>query len=186
MELYLKETERMAPMDRFSQDRENRTYSLLRDLQIPYTKVDHAPAMTMEDCLAVDDALGVKMCKNLFLCNRQQTVFYLLMMPGDKKFHTKDLSKQLGVSRLSFAGDEAMLELLDIHPGSVSVMGLMNDKERKVNLLIDRDLLKDDFIGCHPCVNTASLRIAKADLFEKFLPAVGHEPRIVDLPEETP
>lgn len=171
-------------MDISSPDRESRTYALLQSLRIPYTKVDHAPAMTMEDCLAVDRALGVKMCKNLFLCNRQQTVFYLLMMPGDKKFHTKDLSKQLGVSRLSFAGDEAMLKLLDIHPGSVSVMGLMNDIEKKVNLLIDRDLLQDDFIGCHPCVNTASLKIAKKDLFEIFLPAVGHEARIVDLPEE--
>lgn len=171
-------------MDVSSPDRESRTYALLQNLRIPYTKVDHAPAMTMEDCLAVDQALGVKMCKNLFLCNRQQTVFYLLMMPGDKKFHTKDLSKQLGVSRLSFAGDEAMLELLDIHPGSVSVMGLMNDREKKVNLLIDRDLLQDDFIGCHPCVNTASLKIAKKDLFEIFLPAVGHEARIVDLPED--
>lgn len=171
-------------MDISSPDRETRTYALLKDLNIPYTKVDHAPAMTMEDCLAVDNTLGVKMCKNLFLCNRQQTVFYLLMMPGDKKFHTKDLSKQLGVSRLSFAGDAAMLQLLDIHPGSVSVMGLMNDKEKKVNLLIDRDLLKDDYIGCHPCVNTASLKIAKQDLFEKFLPAVGHEAKIVDLPED--
>ncbi len=171
-------------MDISSPDRESRTYALLQSLRIPYTKVDHAPAMTMEDCLAVDQALGIKMCKNLFLCNRQQTVFYLLMMPGDKKFHTKDLSKQLGVSRLSFAGDEAMLELLDIHPGSVSVMGLMNDREKKVNLLIDRDLLQDDFIGCHPCVNTASLKIAKKDLFEIFLPAVGHEAKIVDLPEE--
>ena len=171
-------------MDVSSPDRESRTYALLQSLRIPYTKVDHTPAMTMEDCLAVDQALGVKMCKNLFLCNRQQTVFYLLMMPGDKKFHTKDLSKQLGVSRLSFAGDEAMLKLLDIHPGSVSVMGLMNDKEKKVQLLIDRHLLQDDFIGCHPCVNTASLKIAKKDLFEIFLPAVGHEAKIVDLPEE--
>lgn len=173
-------------MDESHQDRENRTYALLRGLRIPYTKVDHAPAMTMEDCLAVDQALGTQMCKNLFLCNRQQTEFYLLMMPGDKKFHTKILSKQLGVSRLSFAGDEPMLELLDIRPGAVSVMGLMNDKAHRVQLLIDQDLLKEEFLGCHPCVNTSSLRISLQDLLEKFLPAVGHTAKIVELQEENP
>ncbi len=173
-------------MEESYQDRENRTYALLRELRIPYTKVDHAPAMTMEDCLAVDQALGTQMCKNLFLCNRQQTEFYLLMMPGDKKFHTKILSKQLGVSRLSFAGDEPMLELLDIRPGAVSVMGLMNDKAHRVQLLIDQDLLKEEFLGCHPCVNTSSLRISLQDLLEKFLPAVGHTAKIVELQEENP
>lgn len=171
-------------MEESRQDRENRTYALLQELRIPYTKVDHAPAMTMEDCLEVDRALGTQMCKNLFLCNRQQTEFYLLMMPGEKKFHTKELSKQLGVSRLSFAGDGPMLELLDIRPGAVSVMGLMNDKEHKVQLLIDRDLLKEEFLGCHPCVNTASVRISFQDLLEKFLPAVGHEAKIVELRED--
>ena len=171
-------------MEESRQDRENRTYTLLQKLQIPYTKVDHAPAMTMEDCQDVDQALGTQMCKNLFLCNRQQTEFYLLMMPGNKKFHTKELSRQLGVSRLSFAGEGPMLELLDIHPGAVSVMGLMNDKQNKVQLLIDRDLLQEAFLGCHPCVNTASLRISYQDLLEKFLPAVGHQARIVDLREE--
>ena len=148
------------------------------------TKIDHAPAMTMEDCEAVDAALGVRMCKNLFLCNRKQTQFYLLMMPGEKKFHTKQLSQQLGVARLSFADEEAMVRLLDIHPGAVSVMGLMNDTGKAVQLLIDRDLMKEEYLGCHPCVNTSSLRIAMKDLFERFLPAVGHEPRIVELSEE--
>ena len=164
------------------QDREVRAYRLLDQLNIPYTRIDHAPAMTMEDCLAVDQALDVKMCKNLFLCNRQQTVFYLLMMPGDKKFRTKDLSSQLGCARLSFADERFLLEYLDIHPGSVSIMGLMNDKTHAVQLLVDRELLKDAFIGCHPCVNTSSMRIAREDLFGKFLEAVGHDYRIVDLP----
>lgn len=166
------------------QERETRTYALLEKLNIPCAKIDHAPAMTMEDCEAVDAALGVRMCKNLFLCNRQQTQFYLLMMPGEKKFHTKQLSQQLGVARLSFAGEEAMVRLLDIHPGAVSVMGLMNDTGKAVQLLIDRDLMKEEYLGCHPCVNTSSLRIAMKDLFDRFLPAVGHEPRIVELSEE--
>ena len=144
------------------QPRELRTYSLLDALGIPYTKTDHAPVWTMEGCEAVDAALGVRMCKNLFLCNRQQTQFYLLMMPGEKKFHTKQLSQQLGVARLSFA----------------------NDSGKEVQRLIDRDLMEEEFLGCHPCVNTSSLRMTMKDLLDIFLPAVGHEPRIVDLPEE--
>ena len=166
------------------QDRELRTYRLLDQLNIPYTRIDHAPAMTMEDCLAVDQALDVKMCKNLFLCNRQQTVFYLLMMPGDKKCRTKDLSSQLGCARLSFADERFLLEYLDIHPGSVSIMGLMNDKNHAVQLLVDRELLKDAFIGCHPCVNTSTVSFLTADLIGKLLPALGHTPTMVDLPEE--
>lgn len=163
------------------QDREIRTYQFLHQLGIPYTSIDHAPAMTMEDCLAIDRQLDVRMCKNLFLCNRQETVFYLLMMPGDKKFRTKDLSAQLGVSRLSFADEKHMLELLDIHPGSVSVMGLMNDREHHVELLMDEDVLKLPYVGCHPCMSTTSMKIRKEDLLEKFLPAVGHVPRMVRL-----
>lgn len=166
------------------QPRELRTYDLLDRLSIPYTRIDHPAAMTMEACREVDRTLGVHMCKNLFLCNRQQTVFYLLLMPGDKKFKTKMLSAQLGCSRLSFADEGHMEALLDIHPGSVSVMGLMNDKENRVRLLIDRDLTQEAFLGCHPCVNTSSLRLSMSDLLEKFLPAVGHEYRLVDLPED--
>ena len=165
--------------------RETRTYALLDELAIPYTRIDHAPAVTMEACQAVDKELGVSMCKNLFLCNRQQTVFYLLLMPGDKKFKTKDLSAQLGCSRLSFGDEAHMVSLLDIYPGSVSVMGLMNDKENQVQLLIDRDLTKDEWIGCHPCVNTSSLKLRLSDILERFLPAVHHDYKLVDLPENS-
>lgn len=162
--------------------REARTYALLDALEIPYTRLDHAPAMTMEACQEVDNALSVHMCKNLFLCNRQQTVFYLLLMPGDKKFKTKDLSAQLGCSRLSFGDETHMVDYLDIHPGAVSVMGLMNDRENHVQLLIDRDLTKEEFLGCHPCVNTSSLKLKLSDVLDRFLPAVHHEYQLVDLP----
>ena len=155
------------------QPRELRTYDFLDRLSIPYTRIDHPAAMTMEACREVDRALGVHMCKNLFLCNRQQTVFYLLLMPGDKKFKTKMLSAQLGCSRLSFADEGHMEALLDIHPGSVSVMGLMNDKNRRVRLLIDEDVLKEPVFACHPCINTSSLRFATRELTEKILPALG-------------
>lgn len=160
---------------------EIRTYDFLDQLHISYDRVDHPAAYTMEDCLAIEKVLGAPICKNLFLCNRQKTRFYLLMMPGGKPFKTKELSGQLGIARLSFAPEECMLQYLGIHPGSVSVMGLMNDTENHVQLLVDEDLLDDEVIGCHPCVNTSSLGIRTKDLRELFLPAVHHEPTSVVL-----
>lgn len=162
-------------------DKEIRTYDLLDSLQIPYQRIDHEAMPTIEACHDVDKRLGIHVCKNLFLCNTQKTNFYLLMMPGEKKFQTKIVSKQLGVARLSFAPEEYMLELLDITPGSVSVMGLMNDSENKVQLLMDRDLLKEVYLGCHPCINTSSLKLSTKNIMEKFLPAVHHEAVFVDL-----
>lgn len=158
-------------------------YALLEKLEIPYTRVDHEPAMTMEDCEAVDRQLGVMMCKNLFLCNTQKTKFYMLLMPADKKFKTKDLSKQIQSARLSFADAEHMEQYLRIHPGAVSVMGLMNDEENHVQLLFDQEVLQQEWLGCHPCVNTSSIRLKMADLLEKFLPAVHHDWRAVELPD---
>ena len=162
-------------------EKEIRVYDLLDRLGICYEQVDHEAAMTMEACHAADEAMGTKMCKNLLLCNRQQTDFYLLMLPGEKVFKTSVLSKQIGSSRLSFAGGEHMERLLDITPGSLSVLGLMNDREMEVRLLIDRDLLGEDFIGVHPCVNTSSLKLRLSDLLEKILPAVDHGYTVVDL-----
>lgn len=158
------------------QEREIRVYDFLDSLGIEYWQTDHDKlAYTMEDCLDVDAILEATICKNLFLCNRQKTKFYLLMMPGDKPFKTKELSHQIGSARLSFADEDKMVSLLDIHPGAVSVMGLMNDKDNAVQLLIDEDILDGEFLGCHPCVNTSSLKIRTSDILEKFLPAVGHD-----------
>ena len=162
-------------------DREVRVYDYLDRLGIEYKRVDHEPATTMEACEEVDKVLGTLMCKNLFLCNRQKTRFYLLLMPGDKKFKTKELSSQINSARLSFAEAEDMLKYLDIEPGAVSVMGLMNDKNHEVQLLVDEDLKTSEFFGCHPCVCTSSLKIRTIDIFEKFLPEVGHEPQTVHL-----
>ena len=162
-------------------EREMRVYDLLDSLGIEYQRVDHEAAMTMEACEAVDEALETVMCKNLFLCNRQKTAFYLLLMPGDKKFKTKELSSQINSARLSFAEADDMLKYLDIEPGSVSVMGLMNDKDKAVRLLVDEDVKAGEVIGCHPCVNTSSLKIRTSDIFDKFLPSVGHEAEIVHL-----
>ena len=164
--------------------REVRTYDFLEDLGISWQCTDHKHADNMEDCRAIDEALGLVMCKNLFLCNRQKTNYYLLMMPGDKKFKTKELSKQIGSARLSFADADAMLQYLDIEPGAVSVMGLINDKEHMVQLLIDEEILKEEYIGCHPCVNTSSLKIRTSDILDKFIPATGHSFQTVILKGE--
>ena len=165
-------------------EKEIRTYDLLDELQIPYWRLDHDATATIDACHDVDVRLDIEICKNLFLCNRQQTQFYLLMLPGDKHFKTKFLSSELGCARLSFADESKMTELLGIHPGSVSVMGLINDNEHKVMLVIDNDLMKSDYLGCHPCINTATLKIKMTDLLEKIVPATGHPCKIVTLKTE--
>lgn len=163
-------------------EKEMRSYALLDSLGLEYRRVDHEHADTIEACEQVEGLLECKICKNLFLTNRQQTDFYLLIMPGEKPFKTKLLSKQIGSARLSFASAEHMEKYLDITPGSVSILGLMNDKGGAVRLLVDRDLLNEEYFGCHPCINTSSLRLKTADVLEKLLPAMGHEPSFVDLP----
>ena len=165
------------------QEREIAVYDLLDQLQIHYQRTDHEEANTMEACEEIDKILDTIICKNLFLCNRQETNFYLLMMPGNKPFKTKDLSAQIQSARLSFAKPEYMEEYLHIKPGAVSIMGLMNDKDNHVQLLIDRPVVESEYLGCHPCVNTSSLKMKTKDVLETFLPAVHHEPMIVDLPE---
>ena len=165
-------------------EKEIRCYDLLDSLGVSYQRIDHAAAMTMEACAAIDEVLDATICKNLLLCNRQNTAFYLLMIPGHKHFKTSTFSKTIGSSRLSFAAPEYMERFLDITPGSLSVLGLMNDRENQVELIIDEDILKGDYFGCHPCINTSSLRLKTADLMEKLIPAMGHAPRIVALPKE--
>lgn len=162
-------------------DRELRVYDLLDQLGIEYERIDHPHADTMEDCAAIEEALQAPICKNLFLCNRQHTVFYLLLLDGNKKFRTKELSGQIGSSRLSFAEPEYMEQYLNIAPGAVSVMGLMNDTKNQVRLLIDEDLLTQEYLGCHPCVNTSSLRLKTTDMLRIFLPAVHHNITTVHL-----
>ena len=164
--------------------KEIRTYDLLDKLNISYQRVDHSPLPTIEACREVDALLNIEICKNLFLRNSQKTDFYLLLLPGGKKFRTAALSKQIGSARLSFAEPEFMEEFLDITPGSVSVLGLMNDKSRRVRLLIDKDVQTQEFFGCHPCINTSSLKFNTTDLLDKFLPAIQCEYTLVDLPDD--
>ena len=169
-----------APAERRS-DVENRVYDCLARLDIPFARVDHEAAFTMEDCAAIGEALDVHICKNLLLTPRNRSAFYLLCMPGDKPFSTKDFSKLIGSSRLSFATEEDLISLLGCHAGSASILGLMNDTDHRVTLAIDRAVAQDQWFGCHPCKNTSSLRLKTRDVLEKFLPATGHQAVIVDL-----
>ncbi len=181
MELYIGRPENMDGR----LDKEKRVYDLLDSLGIDYMRVDHDHAETMELCAAIEGSLGAPICKNLLLCNRQCTAFYLLLMPGGKNFRTSVLSKEIGSSRLSFASGEYMERFLDITPGSLSILGLMNDREKQVKLLIDEDILKDPYIGCHPCINTSSLRLRTEDVMDTLIPALGHAPTYVKLPWTT-
>ena len=162
--------------------KEIETYDFLDSLGIAYERIDHEAAFTMEVCEEIDKVLGGKTCKNLFLCNRQKTNYYLLLMPGDKPFKTKDLSQQIGSARLSFAGEDDMLELLNLTPGSVTILGLMYDKEHRVKLLVDEEVLEDEYFGCHPCINTSSIKMKTAEVFEKILPALEQDYVKVSLP----
>lgn len=172
-----------APSPDLREDKENRVYRFLEKIGVEIFGLSHDSADTMEICEIIEKNLGAEICKNLFLCNAQATTFYLLMMPGKKVFKTKFLSKQINSSRLSFASAENMEKLLDIKPGSVSVMGLINDSENSVNLLIDKDLLDLPFIGVHPCINTSTIKISTSDLTDKIIPAMGREFTVVDLPD---
>jgi len=169
------------PTNKNRLEKEMVTYDILENLNIQYTRIDHDATATIEDCDDVECILGTKICKNLFLCNASKTEFYLLVMPGDKKFITKNLSKQIGSSRLSFADGCYIEKYLNITPGSVSILGLVYDKECKVHLLIDKEVVDSEYFGCHPCINTSSLKIKTSEILNTFLPYTGHKPVIVEL-----
>ena len=162
-------------------EKEQRCYALLDELQIPYVRVDHEHADTIEACEAVEQVLGEKICKNLFLCNRQKTSFYLLCMPPHKAFHTKDLSHQIGSARLSFAPEEQLWDLLHCTPGSATILGLMNDDENRVQLLIDKETYEAEYFSCHPCLCTSTIKLKTSDVKNMLLPKVHHEPIVVEL-----
>ena len=171
------------PLDESNRlEKEIMTYDFLDSVGVEYDRIDHEAAFTMEVCEEIDIVLGGKTCKNLFLCNRQKTAYYLLLMPGDKPFKTKDLSQQIGSARLSFATAEDMEAILNLTPGSVTILGLMFDEEQKVKLLVDEEVLEDEYFGCHPCINTSSIRMKTTDVFEKILPALKRDFVKVSLP----
>lgn len=176
------ELQKGRPTDEIGRlSKEIRVYDFLDKQNVEYWRIDHEPAYTMEVCQEIDKSLEATICKNLFLCNRQKTDFYLLLIPGDKVFKTKELSHLIGSARLSFGEPAFMEEFLDITPGAASILGLMNDTENRVRLLVDEDVLKGEYLGCHPCVNTSSLKLRTEDVFGKLLEAMHHDMTVVKL-----
>ena len=160
---------------------EEAAFAALESLGMDYDRVSHDHADTMEKCAEVSRVLGMPICKNLFLCNRQKTQFYLLAMSPDMPFHTKDLSHQIGSSRLSFAPEEYLWELLHCTPGTATVLGLMNDTEHKVRFLMEKEVYESEYLSCHPCLCSSTLKLKTADILQKFLPSTGHDVTVVDL-----
>ena len=165
-------------------EKEWAVYDLLEQLNIPFTRADHPAAFTMEECEAVSQALHTPICKNLFLCNRQKTAFYLLLLPASKPFRTKEITAQLGCARLSFAGEKQLASLLHLTPGSATIFGLQYDTENRVQLVVDRDLLDEAFFGCHPCINTSTIRLSTSDVFDRLIHALHHDYTLVTLKGE--
>ena len=165
-------------------EKEGAVYDLLERLDIPFTRADHPAAFTMEECEAVSQALHTPICKNLFLCNRQKTAFYLLLLPASKPFRTKEITAQLGCARLSFAGEEQLASLLHLTPGSATIFGLQYDTENRVQLVVDRDLLDEAYFGCHPCINTSTIRLKTSDVFDRLTHALHHDYTLVTLKGE--
>lgn len=165
-------------------EKECAVYDLLERLDIPFTRADHSAAFTMEECEAVSQALHTPICKNLFLCNRQKTAFYLLLLPASKPFRTKEITAQLGCARLSFAGEEQLASLLHLTPGSATIFGLQYDTENRVQLVVDRDLLDEAYFGCHPCINTSTIRLKTSDVFDRLTHALHHDYTLVTLKGE--
>lgn len=163
---------------------ERLVYDFLDRTGVKYTTLTHPAAFTMEECEAVRRRIGAPVFKNLLLTNKQQTLWFLLMIPADKPFKTKYLSSQLGCARLSFAPAEAMERYLRIKPGAVSPLGLIHDTGKAVRLIVDRDLQTVSRYACHPCVNTASVALSLDDLLGKVIPATGHDYTWVDLKPE--
>lgn len=162
-------------------EKEIKVYDLLDSIGVPFVRVDHEAVMTIEACKGIDEALGITINKNLFLCNRQKTAYYLLLLPGGKALKTKELSAQIPTTRLSFASGEDMEKYLNVTPGSATVMGLLFDPEKKVQLLIDEEIFKEEYMGCHPCINTSSIRFTTKDFLEKIVKALGHDYIVVKL-----
>lgn len=162
-------------------DTEENVYDILDFLDIDFIRADHSPADTIDSCSEIEKIIDAPICKNLFLTNKKNDTYCLLLMPGNKKYKASKVSHQLGTSRLSFASGEDLMRYLGISPGSVSIMGLINDKINAVTLAIDAEILENEFFGCHPCKNTSTIKIKTSDMIDKFIPYTKHEIKIIHM-----
>ena len=142
---------------------------LLETLGISWQMMHHAPVRTSADCTEIERELHTSGCKNLFLRGSSGTAWYLVLLPPEEKADLRALAVQLGEKRLSFAGKEDVKNILHTEPGAVSILCLCFETAEQVRVLIHRKILEKETIGCHPCINTASLKLSVRDLTEKFL-----------------
>lgn len=179
--MYVSEIRTKAPRDGQRTPLELKMYDTLERLNIPYTHVDNDSAYTMEECAEVDKVIGAEIRKSVFLCNQKKTTFFLLVMPAAKAFDTASFSHKLGVSHMSFAPEEKMLEHLGTTPGSASVAGILCDEDDYVQVIVDKEVAESEWFACNPGINTSHLKFRTEDLLKKFLPKNHHRARIVDL-----
>lgn len=177
---YINEKRTRAP-ENITNATEKKVFALLDKLKIPYECVTNDVVETMEECKEVDEALGTEIRKSIFLCNKKKTSFFLIVMPAEKSLDTATLSNKIGVPHLSFASAEYMEQHLGALPGSASVMGLINDEDDYVQLIIDKEVADEEWFGCNPGINTAHLKMKTTDLINKFLPKINHRAKIMSL-----
>ena len=143
--------------------------------------MDTDEAITMEDCVAIEEKLDMKMVKTLFLCNRQQTSFYLFVTCGDKPFRSKEFSAALGVSRLSFTPAEKMDEMLGTKIGAATVFSALLDNAKDVQFVFDKEVLKEEYYGCSDGTTTGYMKIKTEDVLHKFMPFTKHTVLFVEV-----
>ncbi|MCR1899643.1 prolyl-tRNA synthetase associated domain-containing protein [Irregularibacter muris] len=160
---------------------EKTVFSLLQKLNIPFERVDNDVVETMEECEEINQVLGTEIRKSIFLCNRKKTSFFLVVMPANKSLDVKSLGRKIGVSGLSFASGELMEKHLGAKPGSASVMGLVNDEDDYVQLIIDKEVAEAEWFGSNTGMNTSHIKIKTSDLLHKFLPQIGHKAEMIEL-----
>ena len=157
------------------------TYKALAQLKISFERVDTDEAVTMDDCVLIDQKLNMKMVKTLFLCNRKKTIFYLFITTGEKAFDTKNFSNALGISRVSFGPAEMMEEMLGNKVGAATVFGTLLDLDRDVQVIIDKEVADEEYYGCSDGTTTCYMKIRTEDIMNRFLPFAKHKPVIVEI-----
>jgi len=177
---YISEIQTTAPAE-FKTPLQELVYTTLQDLQVPFERVDTDEAITMEDCILINEKLHVQIVKTLFLCNRQQTNFYLFVTTADKPFVTKDFSSAVGIPRVSFASVELLNNLLGTPVGGATIFGTLLDKENKVQVLIDKDVLNEEWYGCSDGTPRGYMKISRDWILNDFLQYTQHTPTFIQV-----
>lgn len=177
--MYISEIKTTVPTDERCA-LETKVYETLSKLSIPFELVDNDSVESMEECIEISEKLGAEIRKTIFLCNRKKTSFYMVILPANKSFNTKEHCKKMDVSRLSFASGDLMMQHLDVAPGTATIMSLINDPDEKVELFIDKEIANSEFFACNPGANTTHLKIKTKDLLNKLLPKIDHPATIIE------